>query len=45
MKYPYPMSAMAVAPGVTKVMQEMKYVVVASATPEERMFVGRISAL
>jgi len=39
------MVAMAVAPGVTKVMHEMKYVVVASATPEERMLVGRISAL
>lgn len=44
-KYPYPIFAIAVAPGVTNVTQLTKYVVVAIATPLERMFVGRISAL
>jgi hypothetical protein len=44
-KYLYPIFAIAVAPGVTNVMHEIKYVVVANATPEDRMLVGRISAL
>lgn len=44
-KYLYPILAIAVAPGVTNVMHDTKYVVVANATPSDRMFVGRISAL
>jgi hypothetical protein len=41
----YPILAIAVAPGVTNVMQLTKYVVVAIATPLDLMFVGNISAL
>jgi hypothetical protein len=44
-KYRQPMVAIAVAPGVTYVMQPQKYVDVARATPLDRIFVGNISLL